>query len=212
MYAHIYKMADCKAAISCPNVVFVLSGKRKSGKDFVANKLKDTFGCDRCNIIRLSGPLKYEYARQNGLDFNRLLDSSTYKEFYRQEMIRWGEEKRNADPSYFCRLAIEMVLAGNSNENSSQPKSVWIISDARRKTDVRYFKDNYKNVVSLRINASEETRRSRGWVFTPDVDDAESECGLDEEEFDHVIQNDGDEQQLESHMNYLRDCVCSSSF
>ena len=205
-------MADCKAAISCPNVVFVLSGKRKSGKDFVANKLKDTFGCDRCNIIRLSGPLKYEYARQNGLDFNRLLDSSTYKEFYRQEMIRWGEEKRNADPSYFCRLAIEMVLAGNSNENSSQPKSVWIISDARRKTDVRYFKDNYKNVVSLRINASEETRRSRGWVFTPDVDDAESECGLDEEEFDHVIQNDGDEQQLESHMNYLRDCVCSSSF
>ena len=201
----MFKMADDRANFQCPKVVFILSGKRKSGKDFIAGKLKETFGSDRCHIIRLSGPLKCEYARQNGLDFHRLLDSSTYKEFYRQDMIRWGEEKRNADPSYFCRLAVQTTLAGSSRENCSPPKSVWIISDARRETDVHYFKENYDNVVNVRIHASEETRRSRGWEFTPGIDDAESECGLDEEEFDVVIQNDGDDEQLESHINCLRD-------
>lgn len=198
-------MADCKVDPQCPEVVFILSGKRKSGKDFVANKLKETFGCDRCNTIRLSGPLKYEYAKQNGLDFNRLLDSSTYKEFYRQDMIRWGEEKRNADPPYFCRLAVQLTVSGSPKENSSLSKPVWIISDARRKTDILYFRENYDKVVSVRVSASEETRRSRGWVFTSGVDDAESERGLDDEEFDVVIQNDGDQQELERHVRCLQD-------
>lgn len=201
-------MADGKEVAS--RQIFVLSGKRKSGKDFIAGKLKCAFGCDKCNIIRLSGPLKREYAKQNGLDFDRLMDSTTYKELYRHKMIGWGEEKRNADSYYFCRLAVEMILAENCGENLSLPKPVWIISDARRKTDVRYFKESYDNVVSVRINASEETRRSRGWVFTPGVDDAESECGLDNEIFDVVIQNDGDEQQLEKNLNYLRTYACSS--
>ena len=34
----------------------------------------------------------------------------------------------------------------------------------------------------------------RGWVFTPSVDDAESECGLDNvTDWDVVVENDGDE-------------------
>lgn len=210
MYIVVFKMADRKTDFLCPKVVFLLSGKRKSGKDFVANKLKESFGCDRCDVIRLSGPLKYEYARQNGLDFNRLLDSSTYKEFYRQDMIRWGEEKRNEDPSYFCRLAVQMTLSESCKKNRSLSKPVWIISDARRKTDVQFFKENYDNVISVRINASDETRKSRGWVFTPGVDDAESECGLDQQEFDVVIQNDGDVQQLNSHVNCLQNYACSA--
>ena len=45
-------------------------------------------------------------------------------------MIRWGEEKRNADPGYFCRL----ISQGPGSE-----KPVWIVSDARRKTDIDYF-------------------------------------------------------------------------
>lgn len=205
MYAFNLKMVDSGEGIPHPKVVFVFSGKRKSGKDFVANKLKGCFGYDRCHILRLSGPLKLEYARQNGLDFHRLLDSSTYKELYRQDMIRWGEEKRNEDPSYFCRLAVQMTLSRSSKENGSEPKQVWIISDARRKTDLQFFKDHY-NVICVRINALEETRKSRGWIFTPGVDDAESECGLDQEEFDMVVQNDGNEKQL----NY--DLICLQNY
>lgn len=45
--------------------------------------------------------------QEHGLDFQRLLDASAYKETYRQDMIRWGEEKRRADPGFFCRTAVE---------------------------------------------------------------------------------------------------------
>ena len=81
-------MADNKRDFPSPKVVFIFSGKRKSGKGFVAKKLSERFYYDRCGIIRLSGPLKDEYARQNGLDFHRLLDSSNYKELYREDMIK----------------------------------------------------------------------------------------------------------------------------
>ena len=205
----IFKMADDRKQQHFSIAIFILSGKRKSGKDFVANKLKETFGHDRCEIIRLSGPLKYEYARQNGLDFDRLLDSTTYKEFYRQDMIRWGEEKRNADPSYFCRLAINMAFSATSEGRESIQKPVWVISDARRKSDVHYFKENYDKVVHVRIDASEDVRKSRGWIFTPGVDDAESECGLDNEKFDFIIHNNEDDhEQLNNDINYLLKYAC----
>lgn len=204
VYALLFKMADYDEHLQRPKVVFLFSGKRKSGKDFVAKTLEESLGCDKCVTIRLSGPLKHEYARQNGLDFHRLLDSSTYKERYRQDMIRWGEEKRIVDPSFFCRLAIKMMISESCNKNYP----VWIISDARRKTDVQFFKENYHKVVNVRITASERTRESRGWIFTSGVDDAESECGLDEEEFDVVIQNDGDEERLNYHVMCLQNYVC----
>ena len=177
-----------------PAVVYVLSGKRKSGKDFVASGLLKTFGEDVCGVIRLSGPLKYEYARIHGLRFDQLLDSSPYKEKYRVDMIRWGEEKRSADPHYFCRLATQPPYQGqeHSRSNSGKPRSVWIVSDARRLTDLAYFKERY-NVISVRVHASEAVRAARGWVFTPGVDDAESECGLDSAVFDVHVQNDGDD-------------------
>ena len=31
-----------------------------------------------------------------------------YKEIYRKEMIKWGEDIRNKDHGYFCRAAIEL--------------------------------------------------------------------------------------------------------
>lgn len=200
-------MVDISEQQLFSEVVFVFSGKRKSGKDFVAEKLKETLGYNRCEIIRLSGPLKYEYARQHGLEFDRLLDSTTYKELYRQDMIRWGEEKRRADPTYFCKLATKMVSPKIREGSQTVQKPVWVISDARRKSDVHYFKTNYEKVVHVRIAASEDVRKSRGWMFTAGVDDAESECGLDDETFDFVIHNDGHDQ-LNNEINYLLKYVC----
>lgn len=45
---------------------------------------------------------------------------------------------------------------------------MWIISDTRRKTDLKWFYENYSNVATLktvRIVASDDVRKSRGWVF-----------------------------------------------
>lgn len=58
-----------------------------------------------------------------------------------------------------------------------------------------------------------DTRGQRGWsnaVFCPGVDDAESECGLDEGvTFDWIIRNDGDDDVLEKQLEELLSLVTS---
>ena len=130
--------------------------------------------------------------QEKGLDLSRLLDSSAYKEQYRVEMIRWGEDRRVQDAGYFCRRA---------TEGASKP--VWIISDARRPSDMEYFCTQFQ-CVTVRVTASEDVRRSRGWVFTSGVDDAASECALDAFSCSVVIQNDGDEKVLLEKLEELR--------
>ncbi|KAM5129081.1 phosphomevalonate kinase [Mantella aurantiaca] len=180
--------------MAAPRLVLLFSGKRKSGKDFITERLRESLGGDTCAILRLSGPLKKQFAEERGLDFQRLLDASDYKENYRSAMITWGEEKRNCDPAFFCRLIVEGV---------TQP--VWIISDARRRSDIDWFRSSYGAATqTVRVEASEETRRSRGWEYTPEVDDAESECGLDAGvTFDWIIANDGDQSALGEELHRL---------
>lgn len=177
-----------------PRLVLLFSGKRKSGKDFVTEALQSRLGADVCAVLRLSGPLKEQYAQEHGLNFQRLLDASAYKEAYRRDMILWGEAQRQADPGFFCRKVVEGVC---------QP--VWLVSDTRRLSDVQWFREAYGAVTqTVRVVASEQSRQQRGWVFTPGVDDGESECGLDNfGDFDWVIENDGDEQRLEEQLGNL---------
>lgn len=109
-------------------------------------------------------------------------------------MIRWGEEKHRADPGFFCRKIVEGV---------SQP--TWLVSDTWRVSDIQWFREAYGAAMqTVRVFASDQSRQQRGWVFTPGVDDAESECGLDDfGDFDWVIENHGDEQHLEEQLANL---------
>ena len=102
---------------------------------------------------------------------------------------------RNKDYGYFCRKAIEMYNAEDA--------SILIVSDCRRKTDIKFFEKLFGRECTkrIRVEASEEVRQQRGYVFQNGVDNAESECGLDELEggFDFVLKNDiieGEKQLL----------------
>eukprot|EP00729_Bicosta_minor_P014517 gene14517-33974_t len=147
-------------------VVVIFSGKRKSGKDYATEILQQRLG-EMCQTFRLSGPLKAQYAKEHNLDLTELLSASTYKEKYR------------VDPEYFAKLATAKATA-----------PVWIISDARRPTDLVYFTKRFKTI-AVRVEASDETRQARGWKFTANVDDADSECALDNRDWDFVIENNG---------------------
>ena len=58
-------------------------------------------------------------------------------------------------------------------------------------------------VITVRVEASQETRKQRGWVFASGVDDAESECGLDSYgKWDVVLKNE-DEADLHEHLALL---------
>lgn len=80
---------------------------------------------------------------------------------------------------------------------------MWIVSDIRRKTDVQWFKENYGSLVkTIRLVADEETRIERGFQFKNGVDDAISECGLDDfNEWDVIIDNGKDRKSLDSQLN-----------
>nr|CAG4645883.1 EOG090X0FYC [Lynceus sp. MCZ IZ 141354] len=155
-----------------PEVVVFFSGKRKSGKDYVIEKLLKRLDEKQVAIVRLSAPIKLHWARTKGLSFEQLLDNTPYKENFRLEMIEWSEHQRFQNPSVFCDAAIELSEAFK--------KPIWLVPDGRRKTDLEYFQNKFPGRLRcLRITASEETRKARGWSFTEGVDDAPSECGLD---------------------------------
>lgn len=70
-----------------------------------------------------------------------------------------------------------------------------IVSDIRRKTDIKFFHDHGYNIKTIRINADDEVRKARGWVFEDGVDNVQSECGLDDvHEWDLKIENDGTQE------------------
>ncbi len=183
--------------------ILLLSGKRKSGKDYVAEKLRSSLcamGPDsKTCILHLSAPLKQEYARQFKLDYDKLLSSDCYKEFYRKDMVAWGEKIRNGDAGFFCRLAVEAGVGF----------PVWIVSDCRRKSDIQFFEREYSNcfVLKIRVHCSDELRALRGWSYTAGVDDAETECGLDAEvSWDMQLRND-DTNSLDKDANCLVEIV-----
>jgi len=175
-----------------PKLILLLNGKRKSGKDYVAELLHGRLGAAQSAIVRLSAPIKSRFAEEYKLDYNKLLSDSDYKEKYRQEMIVWGERMRAVDNGCFCRLALEMA--------DCTDRPVWIVSDTRRRTDLSWFRAQYgERVKTLHIEASLTVRQLRGFVFTEGVDDVESECDLDGVTgWDLTLVNDGDSAPVET--------------
>ncbi|XP_045775753.1 phosphomevalonate kinase isoform X1 [Maniola jurtina] len=177
-----------------PKVILLFSGKRKCGKDFLTDRLKEKFG-DKCEIIKISKPIKNHWAKENNLNLNELLSDGEYKELYRLAMIKWSDEMREKDYGCFCRAACENAV----------DKPIWIVSDIRRATDVQWFKETYGDLIrTIRLIADEETRIERGFQFKPGVDDVASECGLDNyNEWDLVINNGKERQSLEEQLSSI---------
>lgn len=113
-------------------------------------------------------------------------------------MIEWSQSIREQDPGYFCRLAI-----------AEADSPVWLVCDARRTSDMDFFKRNYGAcLLTVRVEATEEARRERGWVFVPNIDDSTSECGLDQYKCGITIHNNSqNEQDLVPHLEKLTSLI-----
>ncbi|KAF4526796.1 hypothetical protein B566_EDAN015592 [Ephemera danica] len=182
-----------------PSCILIFSGKRKCGKDFLTESLLQRIGHDKATIVRLSAPIKSHWAKSHNLDLTQLLDSSSYKEQHRLDMIHWSEEERAKDYGCFCRTATQ--------EAQKENKAVWIVSDARRKTDLRWFRENFgSRMKTIRVTADDDVRSRRGWVFTKGVDDVSSECDLDDvDDWDLKVSNNGGIEELEDAVKQLTD-------
>lgn len=179
-------------------LVIVISGKRKSGKDHISTLITNYIGYQRMRymaILRIAAPIKKEFAKNNRLDFTRLLDSSDFKENFRMAMVEWSESYREREGwNCFLKQAIK--------EQRAKDKLIWILNDARRPCDLEYFEDDpafaETKIIKLRVQASDAARMSRNWTYTEGIDDRPTECGLDDyTDWTHVINNDyNDEKQL----------------
>ncbi|XP_044258370.1 phosphomevalonate kinase isoform X2 [Tribolium madens] len=176
-----------------PRLILLFSGKRKSGKDYICETLKEKLGEENYTIIRISGPLKRLYAESHNLttdDVNEMMTDGPLKEKFRAEMIQWSDEIRVKDPGFFCKAATKMA----------ESRPFWIVSDIRRKTDIQWFKNTYKDKIIklIRVEADEMTRQKRGWIFTEGVDNVTSECDLDDfNDWDLIIKNNTSEELRE---------------
>ncbi len=75
---------------------------------------------------------------------------------------------------------------------------------------MKFFAENFNGrLTTVRIHASKQVRENRGFTFTPGIDDAQSECGLDGvTHWDYTIANEGDMDKLERDLEFLSD-LCS---
>ena len=187
-----------------PKLIIGFSGKRKSGKDYITSKLVETLG-ERCTVITLSKPIKSHFAALYSMNLTEMMSSSAYKEQRRQEMVKWGEDQRAQNPFVFCESI--------AKEAEGSGKEIWIVSDLRRRTDVKYFEkycqDNGIQLKLIRVNCDEETRGERGWVFTEGIDDAETECDLDPFNSWDVVVDNSKNDNLELQFKELCDSIHS---
>ncbi|PZC85250.1 hypothetical protein B5X24_HaOG202435 [Helicoverpa armigera] len=177
-----------------PQIILLFSGKRKSGKDFLTTHLQKLLG-DKCEVLKISQPIKSHWAKEKNLNLNELLGDGEYKEQYRLDMINWSDEMRLQDYGYFCRIACQ----------DATDKPIWIVSDIRRKTDICWFKEKYGDQIrTIRIIADEDTRKKRGFQFKSGVDDVASECNLDDySDWDLVIDNSDGKQEVKDQLSSI---------
>ena len=115
-----------------PRLIVLLCGKRKSGKDWLAETLAARL--PSLAVLHLSAPLKSDYAGLHGLSLAELLGSGPLKETHRAAMVAWSETERARDPGRFCRAAAA---------SAPSEARIWLVADVRRRTDVAFFRRQY---------------------------------------------------------------------
>lgn len=156
--------------------IIIFSGKQYSGKDTVAKilleNMPDYKRCAMGDIIKL------EYGRQKGLTYDEIEQN---KPIYRPDLITLGNWGRSQDPDYWLKKIV------------SQEGNI-MVTDVRVAHEYEIFKS--AGAVSIRVEASRETRASRGeLVGEEDI----TEIGLDDvTDWDYVIQNDSDYETLKA--------------
>lgn len=174
----------------------LVSGKRYAGKDTVADILKSIIG-RHAERLSFAAAVKRECANGHKLDFEKLMTNTPYKEQHRQLLIDHGKRMREIDPDYWIKATVAGAI--------QTPATSHIVSDWRfpnEYTTLAALTD--KHVIRIRVVASDESRRARGWVPSP-VDADSSECSLDGYNDVITVANNGSPTELNDIV--MRACI-----
>lgn len=165
--------------------IIIFSGKQYSGKDTAAkimlDKMKDFKRCAMGDIIKIT------YGKQKGITYEEIEKN---KPLYRQDLIDLGNWGRSQSGDYW----LEKILEQDGNI---------IVTDVRVPHEYEVFKA--AGAVSIRVEASRETRASRGELIgETDI----TEVGLDHiTDWDYIIDNNGDYENLVNQVNKIIDAM-----
>ncbi len=163
------------------NKIIIFSGKQYSGKDTAAKimlkEMPDFRRCAMGDIIKLT------YGAEKGLTYEEIEKN---KSVYRQDLINLGNWGREQDPDYWLKKIIEQD--GNI-----------IVTDVRVPHEYEVFKS--AGAVAIRVEASRETRASRGELIGEnDI----TETGLDNvTDWDYIIENNLDYETLKRNVEKI---------
>lgn len=154
-------------------VPILVSGKRASGKDYISNLIYQSLTEKNLSVYRTSlGSInKRLYAASIGIDATRLERDRAFKESHRLAMIEHHMKRNAQDPEWCLRAVVT-----NAEQANAQ---ILLLSDIRTRQDLAWFRQQFDEVVLLRITASDAARRARGWEPCPEKDSLPTETDLD---------------------------------
>jgi len=155
-------------------MIIAISGKKRSGKNTVANLISKEF-YDICSVeqFALADPLKQEICKVFNVTIPEI---ETNKGMFRELLQAWGLFRRrfNGD-KYWLELLLRKLTRSNAR--------IMIVTDVRFQNEFNILKA--AGALMVRVNRTFD-----------DKDPHPSENGLEENGFDYTIDNDGDEQDL----------------
>ncbi len=154
-----------------------ISGKRCTGKDTLAKKIHSL--ADNTIIDSFANLVKYEISVKYNLDYNKLINDYEYKCKYRQILIQYAEaQKKNHGTDIWVKRLIDKY---------NTEKHIIIVTDLRFKVELEYIKKINAKYIIIRLEISDETRKSYGWVYDEKIDTTRSEIDLDNTKFENIL-------------------------
>lgn len=173
--------------------IIVLSGKQFSGKDTVADMIKEHF--TDFNEVPIAGALKKEFGKLKNITISEI---ERNKPLYRAELIELGNKGRAESPDFWIKKVVEED--GNL-----------IVPDLRLKHELFIFKIH--GAITIRVESDREERAKRGKLV---AESDPTETQLDDiTDWNYVIENNGTLEELRAEVNKVIDSIeqdlCSRS-
>lgn len=168
-------------------VCVLISGKRASGKDFLASVIQAGLESEGLKVHRsAAGSInKRVYAAKVGVDFARLESDRDFKESHRIAMVQHHQACNREDPGW----CFEEIW----REAQKASADVLLLTDLRTQLDLRWFTQKHAALVLFRIEAGGPARARRGWRPDATKDALYSETDLDAfEGWDACFDNSAD--------------------
>ncbi len=170
--------------------IIIISGKQYSGKDTVGkiilDLLPDYKRCAMGDIIKLT------YGKKKGLTYDEIEKN---KPIYRQDLIDLGNWGRAQNPDYWLLKILD-------------EKGNIVVTDVRIEHEYEIFKKH--GAISIRVEASRQTRLTRGGSLTGEND--VTEIGLDHiKNWDYVIENNSDYETLKKNTKKIIEDILKRS-